>query len=173
MIVMKPTDLASPEDWRGIQRLIAQVTGLTAVTFDLSGTPIAQPEFQNEYCSAVKATGTGADKCAASHKRAVQAVMASGKPAVETCSAGLVKVVVPVKFNVHLIGVTGGCGVYFADEGLDDTPTIELARACGIDDAEAERLINTIRGIDRRVVVEEIDILESKLEAMYRRLRVA
>ena len=161
---MNPTDIASPEEWRDIQSLFSMVTGLTSVTFDLGGNPVVKPEFQNQYCARVRATEAGTAACKEAHKAITEEVARSGQPLVGRCKAGLIKVVVPIKIDGEIIGVTGGCGVYLKDEGLDREALLKLGESVGMTVQEVMTLADTIKAIDRHVIDEEIDVLNSKID---------
>lgn len=168
---MRPTDIATPSEWQNIQNLFAMVTGLTSVTFDLDGNPVAPPDFQNEFCRAFKGTPAGAAACRESHQKIVDQVLLTRKPAIGFCKAGLLKIVVPIIYDGEIIGVTGGCGVYQKDTGLDLAKLIEAAAFAGIDADTAKMLASTIKGIDDQTIQEEIEVLNSKLEALIARAK--
>lgn len=168
---MKPTDIATPAEWQNIQNLFAMVTGLTSVTFDLDGNPVAPPDFQNEFCRTFKGTTQGAALCKESHQRIVEQVLATGRPAVGLCKAGLVKVVVPIYYDGEMIGVTGGCGVYRKESGLDLSRLIEAGALAGLDAEKVKNLALTIKGIDDATINEEIEILNSKIDSLIARAK--
>lgn len=163
---MKPTDIASPAEWQNIQSLFSMVTGLTSVTFDLDGNPVAPPEFQNEFCRAFKGTETGTKYCRESHLEITERVLRTGKPEVSKCRAGFVKVVVPIYYNGEIIGVTGGCGVFLKTEGLDVEKLVSVAADAGLDESTVRQLAETIKGIDNTTIEEEISLLQAKLDAL-------
>lgn len=166
---MKLTDLATPEEYRNIQQLFSMVTGLTSVTFGLDGMPVTTPEFQNDYCAKIKASKEGARLCFEAHRAITEQVLKKGTPLVAKCKAGLLKVVVPIQYEGEIIGVTGGCGVYLKSEGLDFEKLIEVGQHAGISREEVYNLAETIKGIDRETIEEEIDILNSKINALVSR----
>jgi len=168
---MNPTDIATPEEWRDIQSLFAMVTGLTSVTFDLDGNPVAKPEFQNQYCARIRATDAGTAACKEAHKAITEEVVRSGKPVVGRCKPGLIKVVVPIRVDGEIIGVTGGCGVYMKEEGLDRKALLKLGESIGMTVQEVMELADTIKAIDRKVIDEEIDVLNSKLDMLVMRYK--
>lgn len=168
---MRPTDLATPEEWKDIQSLFAMVTGLTSVTFDLDANPVTQPDFQNSYCARVKATETGAALCKEAHKAITNEVLRTGKPVVGRCRAGLVKVVVPIRIDGEIVGVTGGCGVYLKTEGLDRQALLGVGERVGFSQQDVMELAETIKGIDEKVIAEEIEVLNSKLEMLVTRYK--
>jgi ligand-binding sensor protein len=166
---MKPTDIASPAEWRNIQTLFATVTGLTSVTFDLDGNPVSPPDFQNEFCRAFKATPQGAAMCKESHQKIAAEAARRNAAVVGRCKAGLIKVVIPIVYKGEIIGFTGGCGVYHKDVGLDLVSLIQVGSFAGIDAEEVKELAETIKGIDNNTIEEEIKILESKVQALLSR----
>jgi len=166
---MKPTDIASPAEWQNIQTLFAMVTGLTSVTFDIDGNPVSPPDFQNEFCRTFKSIPQGAAMCKESHSKIASEAMMKKAPVVGRCKAGLIKVVVPILYNGEIIGFTGGCGVYHKDSGLDLVSLIEAGAFAGLDAEKVKELAETIKGIDNKTIEEEIQILQTKVEALISR----
>ncbi|MCX7832187.1 MAG: PocR ligand-binding domain-containing protein [Actinobacteria bacterium] len=169
---MKPTDIATPAEWQNIQSLFSAITGLTSVTFDIDGNPVSPADFQNEFCRVFKSSPEGAKLCRESHMNIAQEAMVTKKPLIGRCKAGLIKVVVPIFYNGEIIGFTGGCGVYHKDFGLDIVSLIEAGALAGIEAEKVRELAETIRGIDKETIDEEIKILQTKVEAIVKRHQI-
>lgn len=168
---MKPTDIASAEEWKNIQSLFSSITGLTSVTFDLDANPVSPPDFKNSFCREFKGTDYGAKMCKQSHLELTQEVIATRRPVVGRCKAGLIKVVVPIFYKGEIIGVTGGCGVYKINEGLDMEKLLELGKAAGLDEERIQEYAATIKTVDDATIQKEINILQSKIEAIVTRAK--
>lgn len=166
---MKPTDIATAEEWKNIQSLFSSITGLTSVTFDLEANPVAPPDFKNSFCREFKATGYGAKMCKESHIALTEEVIATRRPVVGRCKAGLIKVVVPIFYDGEIIGVTGGCGVYKVDDELDTEKLVEMGKAAGLDEDRVVEIAATIKAIDDATIQKEINILQSKVDAIIAR----
>lgn len=166
---MKPTDIATPAEWQNIQSLFAAVTGLTSVTFDIDGNPVSPPDFQNEFCRTLRSNPEGTKLCKESHMKIAKEAMVTKKPLIGRCRAGLIKVVVPIFFKGEIIGFTGGCGVYLKDSGLDMMSLIEAGSLAGLNEEKVRKLSETIKGIDNRIIDEEIRILQAKVETFVMR----
>jgi ligand-binding sensor protein len=119
---MKLTDLAPLEKWVELEKNVHQKSGLDVNVFDANGYRISElKNWANRLCPEIKATDKGQSFiCAPAHMNIAAQAMRSGKPAIEECDAGMLKLVVPIFLDDEYIGAVGACG-FLLDNGEVDS----------------------------------------------------
>lgn len=118
---MNLTDIAPLETWVELEKDIHEKTGLDVNVFDIKGYRISDfKNWANRLCPEIKATSKGQSFiCAPAHMNIAMQAMRTGKPAIEECDAGLIKLVVPIFNGREFIGAVGACGFLMDDGEID------------------------------------------------------
>ena len=118
---MNLTDIAPLETWVELEKDIHEKTGLDVNVFDIKGYRISDfKNWANRLCPEIKATSKGQSFiCAPAHMNIAMQAMRTGKPAIEECDAGLIKLVVPIFNGREFIGAVGACGFLMEDGEID------------------------------------------------------
>ena len=118
---MNLTDIAPLETWVELEKDIHEKTGLDVNVFDIKGYRISDfKNWANRLCPEIKATSKGQSFiCAPAHMNIAMQAMRTGKPAIEECDAGLIKLVVPIFSRGEFIGAVGACGFLMDDGEID------------------------------------------------------
>jgi ligand-binding sensor protein len=118
---MNLTDIAPLETWVELEKDIHEKTGLDVNVFDIKGYRISDfKNWANRLCPEIKATSKGQSFiCAPAHMNIAMQAMRTGKPAIEECDAGLIKLVVPIFNGGEFIGAVGACGFLMDDGEID------------------------------------------------------
>jgi ligand-binding sensor protein len=148
---MELTDIAPLEKWVELEREIVRRSNLDANVFDTKGYRISQyKQWANKLCPAIKDTDRGQSFiCAVAHMNLATQAKNTGKPVIEECDAGLLKMVVPIFFENEFVGAVGACGHLLEGGEVDawmvnrtteiETETVERL-SLGIPAISAEKL---------------------------------
>ena len=98
---MKLTDLAPLETWRDLEQRINERSGMNASVFNAEGIRITDfVKWANSLCPEIKATEKGQSYiCSVAHQNLATQAVKSRKPVIDTCDAGMLKLVVPIFVN--------------------------------------------------------------------------
>ncbi len=162
---MKLTDLLPLEKWIELEKTLFNESGLSASVFDINGIRITDYKvWCNKLCPVIKAIDKGQTFiCAAAHQNIAAMAQNSGKPVVEECDAGLLKIVVPIFSNGDFLGGVGGCGL------LPENGEIEsflINKLTDIDEDEIEKLSKGIPEISMEKAEAIGALMKQKLEEM-------
>jgi len=160
---MKLTDIAPLETWRGLEQRINDRSGLNASVFNVEGLRITDfVKWANSLCPEIKGTEKGQSYiCSVAHQNLAAQAAKSGKPVIETCDAGMLKLVVPIFFNGNFLGVAGGCGCLEQKEGID---TFMINKTTGINEEKLARLSEDIPFMTRDEAVSLADYIENEID---------
>lgn len=119
---MRLTEIRPLKDWIAIERKIVEQSGLDANVFDIEGRRISTfKQWANKLCPAIKDTDRGQSYiCAVAHMNLSTIAKNTGKPIVEECDAGLIKLVVPVFYKGEFVGAFGACGGLLNNGEVDE-----------------------------------------------------
>ncbi len=119
---MKLTDLQPLEKWAALEAAIRDKTGLRARVYDVDGVGITdESAHANDLCPEIRSNPKGLTFiCAVAHQNLAAMAQNTGKPVVEECDAGLIKIVVPIFVGDEFVGAAGGCGLLTADGEVDE-----------------------------------------------------
>ncbi len=165
---MKLTDIASIDQWAEIEKEAFEKFGLQSSVFNKEGVRITDTKnFANKLCPQIKSTDKGqAFICATAHMNMANEADRTGKPVIEECDAGLLKIVVPIFYNDEFLGAAGGCGLLTSDGEVD---TFAVNKITGIDEAEVEKLSEGIPAIDEDTARSVSDYFAEKVNELVRK----
>ena len=128
---MELTDIVPLETWRELEQKINDRSGLNASVFNADGIRITDfVKWANSLCPLIKGTEKGQSYiCSVAHQNIAAQAARTRRPVVETCDAGMLKLVVPIFVNGDFLGVAGGCGCLEQKEEID---TFMINKTTGI-----------------------------------------
>ncbi len=153
---MKLTDLLPLEKWMELETEICRRSGLAANVFGTDGVRITDfHHWSNRLCPAIKATDKGqAFICAVAHMNLAAEAVRTGKPVIEECDAGLMKMVTPIIVNGEYLGAVGACGLLRDDNEPD---TFLVNKITEIDE-------ETLEGLSQGIATISSDNIEALAE---------
>jgi ligand-binding sensor protein len=136
---MELIDLLPQEDWISLEKEIHSWTGLKAAIYDTEGQRITDYECRaNNLCPAIRASASGGSQiCNISHQSIQAAAARAGKPVVDECDAGMLKVVVPIMIDGEIVGTCSVCGLLLDNSDVD---AFYVAKVTGMTEDEVEAL---------------------------------
>ena len=140
---MELIDLAPLETWRELEKEINKRSGMNASVFNSDGIRITNfVKWSNNLCPVIKGNEKGQNYiCAVAHQYIAAQAAKKHEPVIETCDAGMMKLVTPIYVNGDFLGVAGGCGCLEKTEKID---TFLIAKTTGIDEEELIKLSKDI-----------------------------
>ncbi len=156
---MRPEELLPIEKWAELEKKIAEKTELSASVFDIDGIRIIENiKWSNKLCPVIKATDKGQSFiCAVAHMNLAIIAKNTGKPVIEECDAGLVKMVVPIFSENEFIGAVGACGLLLDDGEVD---TFSVNKITEIQEEKIEALAKDIPVISSKKMNELADYIK-------------
>ncbi|CAB1082618.1 hypothetical protein D1AOALGA4SA_10220 [Olavius algarvensis Delta 1 endosymbiont] len=166
---MRLTDIAPLETWRELEKKINARSGLNASVFDAEGIRITDyVNWANKLCPAIKGNEKGQSYiCAVAHQNIAAQAAKTGRPVIETCDAGMLKLVVPIFINGDFLGVAGGCGCIGPDEAVD---TFMISKTTRINAKKLLELAEEIPLMTRDVAVSNAGYIENEIVRLTRLL---
>jgi ligand-binding sensor protein len=136
---MELLDLCPLEMWKSLEDDIRSRSGLNAAAFTIAGMRLIPPAvWPNRLCPAIKANPKGQSFiCATAHMNIANMAQATGKPAIEECDAGMLKLAVPIFVGEEFVGTVSGCGLLLDDGEVD---TFLLGKITGMQEANLTEL---------------------------------
>jgi len=136
---MELKDVLPVEQWAELERDIHEKSGMRPRVYNVDGMGITgQTIYGNGLCSRIQSTPKAQTFiCAVAHNNLAAMARNSGKPVVEECDAGLIKIVVPIFVGDEFLGAAGACGK-LAEEG--EIEAFMINRSGGIPEEEIEEL---------------------------------
>lgn len=149
---MTPYDLKSKGDWDDLLERFARQVQMTACLTDGDGVVLQCQLDRYPLCAAVRdneqATTFVCSQCSAAMLAIVQR---TGKPYVDFCDIGLLRVVVPLVRDGELLGQVTACGLAVADED-EELDVFLVSKQLGItEEAVLELAKSTPSGTEERV----------------------
>ena len=140
---MKLTDILPLEKWMAFEKDLHDRSGLDVNAFNTDGIRITTyKEWVNRLCPVVKDHDKGqAFICAVAHMNIAAMANQTGKPAIEECDAGLLKLVVPIFVDGEFVGSVGACGLLLDDGEVD---AFMINKTIEVDETEIEHLSDDI-----------------------------
>lgn len=156
------TDLLPLEKWTEFEKEICERFGLAANVFGTDGVRITEfHHWSNRLCPAIKATSKGqAFICAVAHMNLANQAVRTGKPVIEECDAGLMKLVAPIIVNGEYLGAVGACGHLREDNEPD---TFLINKITEIDEEKLDDISQGIAVISSDRVEELSDYIVSEI----------
>ena len=130
---MELTDIAPLETWRELEQRINERSRMNASVFNAEGIRITDfVKWANNLCPEIKGTEKGQSYiCSVAHQNLAAQAAKTHKSVIETCDAGMLKLVVPIFVNGDFLGVAGGCGCLEQKEDID---TFMINKTTGINE---------------------------------------
>ena len=162
---MELTDITPLEIWRELEQRINERSGLNASIFNVDGIRITDyVKWANNLCPAIKATEKGQSYiCSVAHQNLAAQAAKTRKPVIESCDAGMLKVVVPIFVNGDFLGVAGGCGCMEPKEEID---TFMINKTTGISVKKIALLSEDIPIMTRQVAVFHAGYIENEVHSI-------
>ncbi|MBU4317351.1 MAG: PocR ligand-binding domain-containing protein [Proteobacteria bacterium] len=166
---MELTDILPLEQWKALEKEINEKSGLDVNVFNPSGYRITDfKNWANKLCPAIKDTSKGQSFiCAVAHMNISTMAKQSGKPVIEECDAGLMKLVVPIFVKEEFIGAIGACG-HVLDDGEADEFLIN--KITDIPEETVASLGQTIPRIPMEKAEALVEYIKTKLEEILSRV---
>ena len=160
---MELTDLAPLETWRDLEQRINERSGLNASVFNSEGIRITDfVRWANNLCPVIKADEKGQSYiCSVAHQNITAQAAKTRHPVIETCDAGMLKLVVPIFVNGDFLGVAGGCGCLEKKEDID---TFMINKTTGIDEDRLVELAEDIPLMTRDEAASHADYIENEID---------
>lgn len=162
---MKLTDLLPLEKWVELEKEIHARSGLESNVFNTDGIRITDNKvWVNRLCPAIKATDKGqAFICAVAHMNLANQAKEEGKPVIEACDAGLMKIVVPIIVDGKFIGAVGACGLLPADGEVD---AFLVNKITEIEEETVESLCEDLAVMETTSAEEVAQFIWEKIESV-------
>lgn len=163
---MKPTDLAPMEFWKELLGKLNKLTGLTTLLYDSENKSLSPPEsFANELCKTIMASSaTSSAICGLAHQVIATMARKSGKPQVQECDLGMIKMVVPIFKGREFFGAVGACGLLPEEDGEVD---IFLAsKNLGQEESAIEQLAAGIEILPNDKIEAALELISKELKGI-------
>jgi ligand-binding sensor protein len=160
---MELTDIASLETWRELEQRINQRSGMNASVFNAEGIRITDfVKWANNLCPVIKGNEKGQSYiCSVAHQNIAAQAAKTRKPVIETCDAGMLKLVVPIFVNGDFLGVAGGCGCLEKKEDID---TFMINKTTGISEDRLVELSEDIPFMTRDEASSHAGYIENEID---------
>ena len=137
---MTPFDLKSREEWLDVVARAYEETGMTATLTDDKGKHILDEQGERyPLCRKIRENETSLTFiCSQTNTAMLEEVKQTGKPVIDECEAGLIRMVVPIFRDGVLIGQLTACGL--AAKGEDEVDPFLIAKQAGISEEEVAEL---------------------------------
>lgn len=145
---MELTDLLPLPHWLALEKEINRRFNLNASIFNPDGIRITDfMARSNDLCPQIKATEKGQSFiCAVAHMNLANRAQQTGEPVVETCDAGLLKLVVPIFVGDQFIGTASACGALGEDGEVE---SFLIHKITEIDESKIKALSKSIPCLSR------------------------
>jgi len=161
---MELTDIFKKEKWLQLEDETYQKSGLNVSAFNTKGVRIAGTvkNWANRICPAIKSTDKGqAFICATAHVNMANAAQKTGKPVVEECDAGLIKIVIPVFVKDEFIGTFSACGLLTENSEID---SFLINKTTEIEESKIDELCSDISTISNGKIEELTEFMKEKVD---------
>ncbi|MCM0753995.1 PocR ligand-binding domain-containing protein [Desulfovibrio aminophilus] len=157
--------ILSMEQWLAVGKEIHARFGLNPSINDAQGRPlVANTVWANELCPAIRGGGDGAaEVCLEAGRHFARVLRETGKPMIEECGAGMLRIAVPVVVDDLFMGSLGGCGKV-CDGGEVDEFMIRKATGLSMDDIRGRA--GSVASITWGDADEIVDYLEERVRAL-------
>jgi ligand-binding sensor protein len=152
------TEIMPLEDWVEFENEIHKRSGFDATVYDINGVGITDNKnWANKLCPVIKSVDRGITFiCAVANKNMAAQAANEGKPVMEECDAGMIKIAVPIFADDEFIGAVGACGL-LTEEGEVDSFLIN--RITGIDEDKIEKLAGSVKKISEKKALDIVDYI--------------
>ncbi|MEY8331728.1 PocR ligand-binding domain-containing protein [Lachnospiraceae bacterium 47-T17] len=154
------TELINVETLQCVQDAFSSVSGMAALTTDVSGVPVTQPSNFTDFCMKyTRSTKIGEFRCALCDRRGGELAMAAGHSCDYDCHAGLVDFAAPIMVGERMVGSFIGGQVLAEPPDLDRFR--KMALRLGIDPEEYVEAVKKVRVLDREYIRQASEALYS------------
>ena len=162
---MQLTDILPIEKWSDLELDLVTLYHLQSSVFNADGIRItSNKNWSNSLCPVIKSIDKGQSFiCAVAHMNLSNQARETGKPVIEECDAGLLKLVVPIFYDDEYLGVIGGCGL-LPHEGEVDVFAIN--KITGMADEKIESLAFGIPTMTLERAESVCNYIENRLETI-------
>jgi len=162
---MELTDVAPLETWGELEQEINKRSGLNASVFNADGIRITNfVKWANHLCPAIKGNAKGQSYiCSVAHQNLAAQSAKTHEPVIETCDAGMMKLVVPIFVNDEFLGVAGGCGCLEKTEEID---TFLINKTTGINEEDLVNLAEDIPLMTRDEAEASAAYIKNEIERL-------
>lgn len=158
---MKLVDIMPVEDWIDMENEFIEMTGLCAGVLDAENKRVTtNVKWSNKVCPRIKGDPKGlAQICSVAQGGMAAKARETGKPVIQECDAGMLKIVVPIFANGEYLGTAGGCGLLAEDGELE---TFFISKALEIPESEIPDA--PVGTLNRSKAEEAADWLDKRLK---------
>lgn len=163
---MDLTKILPIKKWCAIESYLFDVYHIQGSVFNTEGIRITDTKnWSNPLCPVIKSTDKGQSFiCSVAHMNMAKQAVKSKSAVVDTCDAGLLKIVVPICFDGKYLGVIGGCGLLSEGGEVDAWAVNKLT---GIDKTKVERLSKDIATISEDQINSACNYIQNQLTNIY------
>ncbi|MDY0305966.1 MAG: PocR ligand-binding domain-containing protein [Desulfovibrionaceae bacterium] len=156
--------IMSMDQWLEVGREIHARYGLNPSINDAQGRPVVPSTvWANELCPAIRG-GDGADEvCRQAGEHFARVLRETGKPVIEECGAGMLRIAVPVVVDDLFMGSLGGCGKVCDGGEVDE---FMIRKATGLTMDEIRNRAESVASITWGDADEIVEYLEERLRAL-------
>jgi ligand-binding sensor protein len=136
---------------------------MNASVFNAEGIRITDfVKWANNLCPVIKGNEKGQSYiCSVAHQNIAAQAAQTRKPVIETCDAGMLKLVVPIFVNGDFLGVAGGCGCLEKKEDID---TFMINKTTGISEDRLVELSEDIPFMTRDEASSHAGYIENEID---------
>ncbi len=162
---MKITDLLSKEEWKELEEELHLRTGLDTNVYDSEGfTFTGLKQWANRICPEIKARPESLQSvCSVAHQNLAHQARQTGRPVIEECDIGFVKICVPLMVGDRFLGAVGGCGLVM-EEG--EVETFMIHKLTDLDESKIEELASDVKTITESQAWEVANEIEARLKSL-------
>lgn len=155
-------DILAKEEWLALETELHERFGMNCTVYNADGLSFTgQPNFCNPLCPAIKKNPDSlAAICAPGNQNFMSRAKASGKPVVDECDAGMVKIAVPIFVDGEFMGTAGGCGRLYPEGEVE---TFLIQKTSGMSEDEIAGLAAEVDRMTPEEALAMADFLVDRL----------
>ena len=161
-IGMALTDLLPPDDWQKFEAELFDHLSLNCTVYNENGNGVTgKPNWCNALCPEIKSNPNSlATICAAGNQFFMAEARNTGKPVIDVCDAGLLKIAVPIVVGGRFLGTAGGCG-RLPEGGKVETFIIQMTN--DLDESAIEALGSGLKTMTPSEALAAASYIEKRL----------
>ena len=162
---MELIDVAPLETWRELEQQINKRSGMNASVFNTDGIRITDfVKWANRLCPEIKGNEKGQSYiCSVAHQNLAAQSAKTRKAVIESCDAGMLKLVVPIFVNGDFLGVAGGCGCLEEKEDID---MFMINKTTGINEEKLVKLSEDIPLMTRDEAKSHANYIKNEIDSI-------
>ncbi len=151
--------------WLAVGRELHARFGLNPSINDAKGHPVAANEhWANELCPAIRGSNQGhSPVCISAGEHFARLLRSSGKPVVEECGAGMLRIAVPIFAGHEFKGSLGGCGKVCEGGDVDE---FMIRKVTGLELEQIRERAASVASITWAEADEIVEFLEDKVRSL-------